>query len=196
MNWNRVNVWTATLYALIQSLHLAKAAQFGDREALAENIISARAWISPEVSYGSVLLAQPFGRHRVRFRRDPNKHFADTVTQLIQMLIQDLVVIFDGMMDDILKARSETAGTFPQSKVEKLATHLDFKHEWARRGCLELIAVRNVLTHANGQWNKKSIAIIDGFVTPLANVGDRLTIGFPMLFRYRKAMRTFLNEVK
>lgn len=66
--------------------------------------------------------------------------------------------------------------------------------EWAKQGCLELIAARNVLTHARGRWNKKSIAIVS-FVNPAPNVGDELIIGFPMLFRYRKAMRTFLNEV-
>jgi hypothetical protein len=112
------------------------------------------------------------------------------------MLVQDLVVIFDSMMDDVLRARGEHAGTFPQSKIEKLATHLDQTFGWAEQGCFELIAARNVLTHAGGRWNARAIAIVEPFVQPSPVVGERLTIGFPMLFRYRKAMRTFLNEVK
>ena len=112
------------------------------------------------------------------------------------MLIQDLVVILDGMMDDALLAKGERAGVFPQSKIEKLSKRLQPQHDWARQGCLELVAVRNVLTHAGGRWNDKSIAIVDSFVSPTPKVGDRLTIGFTMLFRFRKAMRTFLNEVK
>ena len=60
---------------------------------------------------------------------------------------------------------------------------------------MELIAARNVLTHAAGVWNAKSVAIVRPFVVPVPNVGDKLTIGIPMLFRYRKAIRTFLNEV-
>jgi hypothetical protein len=111
------------------------------------------------------------------------------------MLVQDLVVIFDAMMDEVLSARNETAGKFPQSKVEKLSTHLDQRYAWAKHGCLELIAVRNVLTHAGGRWNARTIHIVESFVAPVPTPGERLIIGFPMLFRYRKAMRTFLNEV-
>jgi len=100
------------------------------------------------------------------------------------------------MMDDILVARRETAGTFPQSKVEKLAAHLDPKYGWAKKGCLELIAARNVLCHASGRWNEKSIRVVSTFVNPPPKVGDHLRIGFVPLFQFRKAMRTFLNEVK
>jgi hypothetical protein len=195
-DWERVNAWTLTLYTLIQSLHVARKVQFGDLAALEAHIIDARAWSPMESSYASILLDHPFGKSRITFRRDPEKHFEDTVAQFIQMLAQDLVVIFDAMMDGILASRGEAAGRFPQSKVEKLATHLDPKHDWARQGCLELIAARNVLTHSGGLWNKKSITIVSSFVKPPPAVGEKLQIGFPMLFRYRKAMRTFLNEVQ
>jgi hypothetical protein len=138
-----------------------------------------------------VLLNEPFRNTLLRFRRDPNVHFDLIVGQVIQMLVQDLVVIFDSMMDDVLSARIETAGKFPQSKVEKLSTQLDHRYEWAKHGCLELIAARNVLTHAGGRWNARTIHIVHSFVVPVPKSGERLIIGFPM-----KAMRTFLNEVK
>ena len=38
----------------------------------------------------------------------------------------------------------------------------------------------------------KSIKIVRPFIKPCPTDGERLMIGFPMLFRYRKAMRTFL----
>jgi hypothetical protein len=181
INWDRVHVWTTTLYALIQSLHLARETQFGDLNALASKVQYAGQWLATDCSYRSVLLAHPFGKSCVTFRRDPNSHFQDIVGQVIQMLVQDLVVIFDGMMDEILLARGERAGIFPQSKVEKLATHLDVKYEWASHGCLELIAARNVLTHGGGRWNTKSIAMVKGFISPLPQGGERLVIGFPLL---------------
>jgi hypothetical protein len=196
MDWNRVNKWTLTLYALIYALHNAKAKNFDDRSQLRRNIEDAAAWVMSDCSYNSVLLQEPFGKTLLRFRRDPNTHFDLIVAQVIQMLVQDLVVIFDSMMDDLLRAYGETAGAFPQSKVEKLAAHLDQAYQWAKYGCLELIAARNVLTHAEGRWNARTIAIIEQFVRPPPAVGEPLAIGFPMLFRYRKAMRTFLNEVK
>jgi hypothetical protein len=156
MDWNRVNTWTLTLYALIHSLHRSKAESFENQSQLRANVEEAGTWVSSVCSYSSVLLHEPFRNTLLRFRRDPNVHFDLIVGQVIQMLVQDLVVIFDSMMDDILSARSETAGTFPQSKVEKLATYLDHSYDWAKHGCLELIAARNVLTHAGGSLERKN----------------------------------------
>jgi hypothetical protein len=41
------------------------------------------------------------------------KDFDLIVGQVIQMLVQNLVVVFDGMMGAILAARREKAGVFP-----------------------------------------------------------------------------------
>jgi hypothetical protein len=111
------------------------------------------------------------------------------------MLIQDLVVILDEMMDEALAQRGEYAGSYPQSKIEKLKKALPPDFHWAAQGCLELVAARNVLTHSKGMWNEKSIAVVEAFVEPKPKVGDKLSIGITMLFRYRKAMRTLLNQV-
>ncbi len=196
VNWDRINVWTNTLYTLVHSLSIAREQSFGDLDTLADRIREAETWLPTGWSYNSALAAQPMGRKKVTYRRDPNKHFESIVAQVLQMLIQDLVVILDGMMDDILAARNETAGQFPQSKVEKLATHLDPKYEWAKHGCLELIAVRNVMCHAGGCWNKRSIRIVSNFVNPPPKQGDQLRLGFMQLFQFRNAIRTFLNDVK
>lgn len=197
MNWDRINVWTNTFYTLLHSLHIAHTAQFGNIDGIHETIISAGTWITPECSYKSPLLDEPFGRDTITFRRDPNKNFEEISKQLVKMLIQDLTVIFDQMMEESIAGNGFPELNYPQSKIEKLATILDKnKFNWAKNGCLELVAVRNVLTHAGGKWNEKSIEIVRGFVEPLPKVGEPLVVGVPMLFRYRKAIRTFLNETK
>ena len=196
MNWDRLNRWTTALYALIHSLRLAKAIEFGNLSGLKTSILEAAKWTPNIASYNSVLLSQPFGRSAVTFRRDPNTHFDEIAEQVICMLVQDLVVIFDGMMDEILKSRNENPPNYPSSKIQQLSKHLNNKYEWAHHGCLELIAVRNVLTHADGQWNTRSINLVSGFLSPPPTIGEKLRIGFPLLFRFRKAVRTFVNEVK
>lgn len=195
MDWERVNVWTSTLYTLIHSLHMSKEQQFGDLTTLDRRARDAHAWVVPDCSYGSTLLAHQGGNDVLTFRRDPSTHFKNTSRQVIKMLVQDLVVILDEMMDEALIARGETAGKFPQSKIEKLKKSLDSRYAWAAHGCLELVAVRNVLTHSQGHWNAPSIKIVESFVNPVPIDGEKLTVGFSMLFRYRKAMRTMLNEV-
>ena len=98
-------------------------------------------------------------------------------------------------MDEALAQSGEQAGSYPQSKIQKLMKTLAPEFHWAAHGCLELVAARNVLTHSKGVWNKKSIGIVESFVQPIPKVGERLSIGITMLFRYRKAMRTLLNQV-
>jgi hypothetical protein len=196
MDWTRIYVWTRTLYTLIHSIHLSKQIHFGNLTKLNDSILDARNWVNPICSFNSVLMPFPFGNRTVKFRRDPNRHFEEIAAQIIKMLVQDLVVIFDEMMFESITARGQQPGNFPQSKVEYLRKFLDPQYAWAANGCLELIAVRNSLCHANGVWNAKSIAIVKPFVRPAPANGDKVIIGFPALFHYRKAIRTFLNETK
>ena len=83
LDWERVNVWTSTLYTLIQSLSLAKEQRFGDLTTLETRVKLAGSWRNPDCSYRSVLTAHPLGRRRITFRRDPNVHFDTIVTQVI-----------------------------------------------------------------------------------------------------------------
>lgn len=194
-NWDRVNVWTNTLYALIQALFISKQIQFGNLPLIGDSVQEAGKWVAPDCTYSSVLLQHPFGNRRIKFRRDPNAHFDEIAGQIVAMLVNDLVVIFDGMMADILRGKNIKPANYPQSRVQQLKRYVANNHDWAVQGCLELIAVRNVLTHNGGHWNTSSLNIIRPFVVPIPNVGDPLKIGFSMLFRYRKAVRTFLNQV-
>jgi hypothetical protein len=116
MNWNRINIWTNTLYTLVHSLNISKKIAFGNLTTIDQGIDDARQWISPECSYESVLLVHPFGGAKITFRRDPNHHFEEIATQLIKMLIQDLVVIFDEMMLEVLIARGQHPAVFPPVK--------------------------------------------------------------------------------
>jgi hypothetical protein len=196
LNWDKINTWTHTLYTLVHSLNLAKEHDFGDLELIDDSFRAAEKWVTPDCSYESALLGHESGGKKLTFRKNPNETFPNVSRQIINMLIQDLVVIFDEMMSGVLIQRNESAGTYPKSKIEKLTTYLDPRYTWSSYGCTELVAVRNVLAHNNGIWNKKSIAYVEPFINNPPLQGDRLTVGFPMLFYYRKAIRTFLNEVK
>lgn len=196
LDWDRINVWTHTYYVLVHSLHISKQIKFGNLEYIDESFRNAGNWVTPNCSYNSVLLDHSGGDTKLKFRRDPNKNFKLVSRQLVKMLVQDLVVILDEMLTEVLQQRQETAGTFPQSKLEKLSTYLDPKFCWSYYGCLELVAARNVLTHSAGIWNKKSIDCVKGFIADPPRAGEELSVGISMLFYYRKAMRTFLNQVK
>lgn len=195
MDWERVNVWTNALYAMIQSLSIANRLQFGNLTKVHDYVVEAGDWITPDCSYESSLLAQGFGKRKITFRRDPNKHFESIVLQVSRMAVQDLTVILDEMLDETLKARGLKSAQYPQSKIEQLAKFLRPEQNWAKVGCLELIAVRNAITHSSARWNKRSIDIVAPYLAVTPKAGEEVKVGISMLFRYRKAMRTFLNEV-
>jgi hypothetical protein len=196
LKWEKITTWTHTLYTLVHSLNIAKEQGFGDLELIDNHFRKAGNWVTPDCSYESTLLVHKSGGKKLTFRKDPNETFENVSRQIINMLIQDLVVIFDEMMSEILNQRGENAGAYPKSKIEKLTTHLDSNLMWSSYGCTELVAVRNVLAHNNGVWNNKSIDYVRPFIEKLPSAGDTLSVGFSMLFYYRKAIRTFLNEVK
>jgi len=176
-------------------LHMAKEVNFGDKSSLDERFRDAKNWISPICSYSTTLLPSHTNNKKLEFRKDPSMHFDEISGQIIKMLVQDLTVIFDEMMADAMVKLDINPINFPQSKVEKLSTLLHADYEWSKKGCLELIAVRNSLCHANGLWNAKSLNLISGFINPMPVVGDKIILSFEMLFNYRKAIRTFLNDV-
>lgn len=196
MDTARIRTWTRTLYALIQALNLAKSVNFGRLEDLSQNTKEASKWVSPDCSYKSVLLDHPMGDRRVTFRRDPAEHFDEIARQIVNMLVQDLVAILDEQMTHILIKIGEEIPNYPLSKAQLLKRHLNSQYNWAYFGCVELIACRNVFTHGAGRWNIRSIEYVRGIVNPLPQEGDVLSVGFSMLFRYRKAIRTFINDIE
>jgi hypothetical protein len=89
-------------------VHLSKQISFGNLATLDKSVLGAADWITPICSYNSVLASFPFKKKTLKFRRDPNVHFEEISTQLVKMLIQDLVVIFDEMMCESIQARDLT----------------------------------------------------------------------------------------
>lgn len=194
MNLERINRWTHCLYALIQSLHIAKAIKFGNLNEIDTTLSDARAWLPHDASFATSIHLPPGKRKKVVLRRDPNAHFTDIVEYTTSVLVQDLVVIFDSLMLDIIEDRNKTPANYPQSKIDQLKASVDPQYLWATNGCYELVAVRNCIVHSNGKWNQKSIDIVRNILLPIPSLGDTVSIGFPVLFLYRKAIRTFLNQ--
>lgn len=182
------------MYVIVHSLELARKISFGNLHTLDDNAVAAAGWIEPECSYKSVLLNHQQSRRKITFRRDPNLHFSEIAAQLLNMLVQDLVTIFDQMMGEILIAAKLNPANFPQDKMAQINSRCSHISDWSSQGCIELIACRNILTHCAGRWEDRSIQMIAGFIDPPPKVGDRLVLGIGMLFRFRKAIRTYTTQ--
>ncbi len=137
----------------------------------------------------------------MRFRRDPSINFKKTVSRVAGMLIQDLVVIFDEILNDLMIEKGLEVQNFPQSKIENLKKYVRTEFDWSIKGSMELIAVRNAITHSKGMWNNKSLRILTDYniVTEKESqklLNTKVITTIPMVFEYKKSMRTFMNEVQ
>jgi hypothetical protein len=195
---SRFNGWTHTLYAVVQSLSISKRLNFGNLDEINESINESRGWIKPCCSFTSSLRNAPTKNRRITFRKDPAQYFNETVSHVVRMLLLDLVVIFDDMMGEKLIeiGQANEIEQTPGKKLMKLYSYVDEKeYGWAINGCFELIAVRNALCHNDGVWNKKSLDFVNGHIQVMPVLGEKIVIGLPMLFLYKKAIRTFINQI-
>lgn len=201
-NLENLNEWTCTLYTLLHSLRVSKDNDFEPRDKLNESGLDARKWEMKKNNFDSIThRVITTSKKKMRFRRDPTLNFKKTVTRVAGMLIQDLVVIFDEILNDIMVDRGLPLQTFPQSKIETLKKYVAPEFEWSINGSMELIAVRNVITHSRGIWNEKSLRILRDYGITTQEQSDNLLakkviVTFPMVFEYKKSMRTFMNQVK
>ncbi|WAC02950.1 hypothetical protein N7U66_04795 [Lacinutrix neustonica] len=185
----------------MHSLKVSKDNDFEPREELNESGKDSLKWNIEKNNFESIThRVVTSNKKKMRFRRDPSKNFKKTVTRVAGMLIQDLVVIFDEILNDLMLDKSLPIQNFPQGKIEALKKYVDPEFEWSIKGSMELIAVRNAITHSKSFWNDKSLRILKDYdvisqIEFNALLGQKVIVTFPMVFEYKKSMRTFINQV-
>ena len=201
-NLERLNEWTCALYTLLHSLKVSKDNDFEPRNELNESGNDALTWDERKNNFDSIThRVVRTNKKKMSFRRDPTKNFQKTVSRVSAMLIQDLVVIFDEILNDLMVDKSLPVQNFPQSKIEALKKYVSDEYKWSIAGSMELIAVRNAITHSKGFWNEKSLRILSDYdiISEQQSkklLGQKVIVTFPMVFEYKKSMRTFMNQVK
>lgn len=201
-NLERLNEWTCALYTLLHSLKISKDNNFEPRDKLNDSGNDSLTWDTRKNNFASITHRVVLtNKKKMKFRRDPSKSFQKTVSRVAGMLIQDLVVIFDEILNDLMVDKGLPIQNYPQSKIEALKKFVSEEYQWSICGSLELIAIRNVITHSKGYWNEKSLRIIRDcqIITEEESsklLGQKLIVTIPMAFEYKKSMRTFMNQVK
>jgi len=201
-NLENLSEWTSTLYTLLHSLKIGKDNNFEPRDKLNESGLDSMTWENRKNNFNSIAhRVVKTSKKEMKFRRDPSLNFKKTVSRVAGMLIQDLVIIFDEILNELMIEKGLPVQNFPQSKIEALKKYVDQEFEWSIKGSMELIAIRNTITHSRGFWNEKSLRILRDYGIITKEVSNKLLdkkviVTFPMVFEYKKSMRTFMNQVK
>jgi hypothetical protein len=214
---DELNMWTLMLYTIIGSLYDEKVSGFPGIHDVSNAIEDSQNWSGKiSCSFDSILSKKKFKKREVKVRLDIEEKFDKVSDAVVKLLLKDLCVLADRMAAMSLAENfsyENTQGTipkYPREKINCLSKYLiegrRDKNIWSYFGCLELIAVRNAIEHNESKWNEESIEVIrsfseemkcdekEDFIANLPKAGDRIVLGFPILFRYRAAIRTFFTE--
>ncbi|MNG07740.1 hypothetical protein D3C84_910560 [compost metagenome] len=116
---------------------------------------------------------------------------------LLSLLLVDLAALTDELLTSIMTTKGKKLEDFPFLSNKAKAVTCATEQEWARRGVLELNVIRNCFVHNDGKWSSRGLKDIGAVVTNItAQDGDPVTVNYEDIFRYKRAVRTLLNQAE
>ena len=119
------------------------------------------------------------------------------VKQAKNGIINLLVIGLCDLLDECLSGKIEMDSSKNLCKrIEEV--HLDKKYEWSAKGVHELRIIRNCIVHNKCLFSKTAIQELKKYVDKDSNAieNKKVYLCFEDIFRFRRAVRTFINEAK
>jgi hypothetical protein len=191
--------WTQTMYGLIHSVKLSSAVDMGNINRVDQSISESLSWFSGSQQFNSNIEQRNFKSDRVNLNDgDIEQVTAKLKINLLKVLLIDLAALCDALLAEILakhKNEEEISSVYPylRNKVEAVACTDEAK--WAQKGVLELNILRNCIIHNDTKWNDKGLMELRNICSNItASPGDSVTLTYEDLLRYKRAVRTLLNQ--
>lgn len=193
-----LKAWSHSRFGLLQALSIARASNLGDTGQLQGNIADLCSAVPSRLGFTSSVPARPLRTRSITIGSSRKEDLVDSATRsMITLLILGLVVVFDEIATSLMKQMGVSSKRMPGDKAYWLLKNLPPKTRWAARGVTELIGIRNALVHGRRSWTENALRLLDAAgVSPLPTIGSPLNPGVEDLFRYQRAVRTALNEIK
>ena len=187
------------MYGLIHSVKLSSAIDMGNINRVDQSISESLSWFTGSQQFNSNIEQRNFKSGRVNLDDgDIEQVAAKLKINLLKVLLIDLAALCDALLSEILakhKRDEEISSVYPylRNKVEAVACTDETK--WAQKGVLELNILRNCIIHNDARWNDKSLTELGKLCENItASTGDDVTLTYEDLLRYKRAVRTLLNQ--
>ena len=189
--------WSQTLYGLVHALHVARSVKLGNLGTLIESLSDAEDWEASDPGFESCVPTLRFKEDSIRLDgRDHEEIFASLSTNLLRALFINLAVLADEWVGECIRGLGTEPPNFLTGKAEWVKKRIASPQTWAACGLLEMCAIRNALVHNNGVLNQSCIDILRLAGTESARPGHEIRISVGDLFRYRRALRTVVGELR
>jgi len=194
---NSMLQWSQTVYGVAHSLYIAKALKLGNLTALIDSLSAAEQWNTSDLGFSSSLPMKEFKNGSINLKgEDYREVFAILSKNIVNILFVNLAVLADECLAQLIAEARVTPPNYLTSKCEWVKSKIDNKYMWAANGMLELCALRNAVVHNGGKLNASAIDILQKADVEDAKLNHDISISFGDLFRYRRALRTVINELQ
>lgn len=198
MNINqRMKEWSQTVYGIAHSLRIARSVKLGNLTTLHESLVDASGWNLSNLGFTSNIPTREFREGDIRLDgRDHEEVFVTLSANIVRMLFINLAVLADEVLEHLIAASGSTPPNYLTSKAEWVKAKVAPKYAWAANGLLELSAIRNAFVHGNATLNGTVLGILRKAEVTDALEGHIISLSFGDLFRYRRALRTVVGELR
>ena len=190
--------WTQTAYGLVHSVTLSSRLDLGNINRIGCSITESFGWLSRKDQFVSNVEHRAYKDDDFHLEDgDVNQVVSNLKVNLLSLLIIDLAALTDELLTTIMVAHGEKPEGFPYLSNKTKLVACAPEQEWARRAVLELNVIRNCFIHNDGKWSSRCLNDIAPVVTNLiAKDGDPVEINYEDIFRYKRAVRTLLNQAE
>ncbi|GHS91181.1 hypothetical protein FACS1894139_01210 [Planctomycetales bacterium] len=208
--------WSKTIYGIISSLHIAKSGDLSNPTPLQDSILAAEEWNASDIGFTSCVRIRKMKENSITLAGENHEEIFRIISERItKILLVNLDLLTDEWLGQSIAAvavgtpkkpiylpgKAVAVGApkktiYLPGKIAWVTSKLDKKYAWATNGVLELHAIRNAIVHNSGELNDRVINDLKKAGVEDAKVGHKISISFGDLLRYRRAVRTVINEVK
>lgn len=194
---NTLRQWTQTMYGLIHSVKLSSDINMGNINRINESINESLQWCTDAKQFSSNVEERNLNDQRIRMDDNDVEGISENLKKrLLELLIVDLASLTDELLCEILSIHGKLPEDYRylRDKVKLVSCSNDTK--WAQKGVLELNALRNCIVHNEARWNDGAFNEINDLCNSgvLAQIGDPVALSYEDIFRYKRAVRTLLNQ--
>lgn len=190
--------WSQTAYGLVHSVTMSSRLDLGNINRIGNSVIESFSWFPRRDQFESSVEHRPYKEDDFRLENgDVNNVVSNLKANLLSLLLVDLAALADELLSSIMTTKGKNPENYPflSNKVKSVACAAE--QEWARRGVLELNVIRNCFVHNDGKWGNRGLKDIGAIVPNLtAKDSDPVTVNYEDVFRYKRAVRTLLNQAE
>ncbi len=190
--------WSQTAYGLVHSVTMSSRLDLGNINRIGASVTESFGWFPRKDQFDSNVEHRPYKEDDFRLEDGDVKDVVSNLkANLLSLLLVDLAALTDELLSSILTAKGKKPANFPFLSNKAKSVICAPEQEWARRGVLELNVIRNCFVHNDGKWSNRGLKDIGGIVTNLtAKDSDPVTVNYEDVFRYKRAVRTLLNQAE